>query len=110
MFTDVPQPPYYAVIFTSKLNLKKSADYGKMADEMIALAEKQSGFLGAESVRSAAAGITVSYWQSEEDILRWKNNPRHKIAQAKGKTAWYDAFSLHICKVEHNRFFTKSKG
>ena len=37
--------PYYAVIFTSKLN-KKSVGYEEMSQKMYDLAKNQKGFLG----------------------------------------------------------------
>jgi len=64
-----PQPPYYAVIFTSQ-RTEGDRGYGRMADRMIELARAQPGFLGVESVRGAdGLGITVSYWASKEAIV-----------------------------------------
>ena len=52
-----PQPPYYAVIFSS---LRTAGDngYGSMAARMEELAKEQPGFLGIESARDGL-GITV---------------------------------------------------
>ena len=72
-----------------------------MAEKMFALASQQPGFLGAESVRDAAGvGITVSYWESLDAIKNWKRNEEHLVAQAKGKSEWYQQYRLRICKVE----------
>ncbi|KAA3613975.1 MAG: antibiotic biosynthesis monooxygenase [Calditrichaeota bacterium] len=110
MFINSPKPPYYAAIFTSELKTGVNDDYSEMAEEMAALAEKQPGYLGIDSVRDAdGLGITISYWQSEEDILQWKQNARHKVAQKLGLTQWYKTFSLRICKVERDRFFPNAK-
>jgi hypothetical protein len=68
-FASTPEPPYYAVIFTST---RTSIDegYAGMADRMVELASQQPGFLGVESVRGAdGLGITVSYWSSPEAIV-----------------------------------------
>lgn len=63
-----PEPPYYAVIFTS-IRTPGGNGYAEMADEMVALAKRQPGFLGIESARDAnGVGITVSHWDSEESI------------------------------------------
>lgn len=77
-----PQPPYYAVIFTSE-RTEGDRGYAEMADEMVRLASIQPGFLGVESAREGL-GITVSYWDSLEAIQKWKQNERHLIAQKKG--------------------------
>ena len=59
MIAKTPQPPYYAVIFTStRTSVEKG--YSEMANKMVELAKMQSGFLGVESAREEI-GITVSY-------------------------------------------------
>ncbi|CAM5194820.1 putative protein YqjZ [Ureibacillus acetophenoni] len=99
-----PEPPYYAVIFASQ-RTEGDNGYGKMADKMVELASQQKGFLGVESARDERLGITVSYWDSLEAIRDWKEHAIHKIAQQKGKTEWYQNFSLRVCKVERHSFF-----
>jgi heme-degrading monooxygenase HmoA len=95
-----PEPPYYAVIFTS-LRTDGDRGYGQMAERMAELAREQPGFLGIESARGAdGLGITVSYWTSEEAIGAWKANTEHRIAQETGKRIWYAQYQLRIAKVE----------
>lgn len=97
--------PYYAVIFTSK-QTKTTEGYAEMADEMEALAKKQKGFLGIESARQDL-GITVSYWQTLEDIKNWKQQADHLQAQQKGRQDWYSYYHVRICKVEREYEFSK---
>ncbi|GMA98251.1 antibiotic biosynthesis monooxygenase [Pelosinus sp. IPA-1] len=105
-----PQPPYYAVIFTS-VRTEGDNGYDKTANEMVELGFSQAGFLGAESVRDAAGvGITVSYWESLEAIENWKDNARHKIAQKLGQELWYESFATRICKVERLGLFKVDEG
>jgi Uncharacterized enzyme involved in biosynthesis of extracellular polysaccharides len=101
-----PQPPYYAVIFTSERTGGDNG-YAKMADKMVELAATQPGFLGIESSDRDrdGLGITVSYWESLEAIQNWKEHSMHKAAQEKGKTVWYQRFGLRVCKVERDNFF-----
>ena len=95
-----PEPPYYAVIFTST-RTEGERGYGHMAERMVELARQQPGFLGVESVRAAdGAGITVSYWASEEAIRHWKANAEHLDAQRGGQTTWYADYFLRVAKVE----------
>lgn len=99
-----PEPPYYAVIFTSE-RTDGDNGYGKMSDRMVELAAEQPGYLGAESVRdSNGVGITVSYWESLEAIRNWKENPLHLAAQRKGRSDWYQAFGIRITRVERQYF------
>ena len=62
LIANTPEPPYYAVIFSSHLT-EDNNGYSQMADRMIELASKQPGFLGVESAREDI-GITVSYWST----------------------------------------------
>ena len=64
--------PYYAVIFTSLLS-NNTEGYQEMAIKMETLAKKQPGYLGFESAREDL-GITISYWESLEDIKNWKQH------------------------------------
>ncbi len=95
-----PQPPYYAVIFTS-LRTEGDRGYGDMAERMLTLAAEQPGYLGVESARGAdGLGITVSYWASEQAITAWKAQTEHQSAQEAGRRMWYADYRVRVCKVE----------
>lgn len=102
-----PDPPYYAVIFTST-RTSVAEGYGDMATKMVELAAQQPGFLGVESARGEdGLGITVSYWASEEAIVNWRTNAEHRIAQSQGREKWYSEFVTRVAKVERVRPFTR---
>jgi heme-degrading monooxygenase HmoA len=95
-----PEPPYYAVIFTSR-RTPVDEGYAAVADRMVELAARQSGFLGVESTRGAdGLGITVSYWATLADIAAWKAQGEHRVAQSLGMQKWYAAFETRIARVE----------
>lgn len=99
-FAATPEPPYYAVIFTSK-RTEEDGGYGDTAEHMAALAQDMPGYLGLESARGPdSLGITVSYWESEEAIANWKSHADHLAAQDRGKTHWYEHYELRVAKVE----------
>jgi heme-degrading monooxygenase HmoA len=93
-----PQPPYYAVIFTS-IRTDVDNGYEETSLRMIELARLQEGFLGYESAKSEV-GITVSYWKDLESIKKWKANVEHRIAQERGKKEWYSSYKVRIARVE----------
>ena len=95
-----PEPPYYAVIFTSQ-RTPGDAGYGKAADRMVELAQRQPGYLGVESARGEdGVGITVSYWKDEASIRAWKLQLEHTAAREQGRKQWYSAYELRVAKVE----------
>jgi heme-degrading monooxygenase HmoA len=98
LISKTPEPPYYAVIFTS-VRTKTDDGYDLMAARMLALAKNQPGFLGVESAREQT-GITVSYWTDLAAIQKWKDHPEHRKAQKQGRGQWYDAFKVRVAKVE----------
>ncbi|WP_461051907.1 antibiotic biosynthesis monooxygenase family protein [Spirosoma arcticum] len=110
MLADTPQPPYYAVIFTS-VRTDVVEGYGDTATRMVELAHGQPGFLGVESARESSerrtVGITVSYWESIEAIRNWKQHAEHLIAQQTGRDRWYEAYKTRICKVERDYGFER---
>lgn len=100
MIANTPNPPYYAVIFTST-RTEGDNGYAEMAERMVELAAQQPGFLGIESAREDV-GITVSYWTDLVSIKRWKADTDHLAAQKSGRQLWYDAYKVRIAKVERD--------
>jgi heme-degrading monooxygenase HmoA len=95
-----PQPPYYAVIFTS-IRTAGDRGYAETADRMVELASGQPGFLGVESVRDAeGVGITVSYWESTAALQAWKAQAEHLVAQQRGQRDWYQHYEVRVARVE----------
>ena len=105
MIAKTPEPPYYAVIFTS-VRTEEEGGYADAALRMAELASQQPGFLGVESARNEI-GITVSYWDSLEAIKNWKNNAEHLVVQQSGRNIFYRSYKTRICKVERDYIFEK---
>ena len=100
-FAITPEPPYYAVIFTSQRNVGDAEGYAEAAEAMSALAAQQPGYLCAESVRGDdGAGITISYWRNENDILSWKHHAEHAAIRNRGRRDWYTRYITRVAKVE----------
>lgn len=103
LIANTPEPPYYAVIFTS-LRTPEDHGYGLMAERMAELAAQQPGFLGMESARDEL-GVTVSYWESLEAIAQWKRQVEHREAQRLGRSDWYAAYRVRVARVERDYGF-----
>lgn len=95
---NTPEPPYYAVIFSSHRTVGDHG-YAATAERMMELAAEHPGFLGVESVREDL-GITVSYWENLEAIRNWKRNAEHLEAQRLGRSQWYSTFRVRVARVE----------
>ena len=100
MIAATPTPRYTAVIFTS-LRHGRDDGYAAMAEQLVALAEQQPGFLGLESARDGV-GITVSYWIDDSAALAWKQVSEHLVAQQLGKQRWYRDYQVRVATVHRS--------
>jgi heme-degrading monooxygenase HmoA len=105
-FAATPEPPYTAVIFTSRRTNADVAGYEAMAISMDSLAARQPGYLGIESVRrEGELAITVSYWVDDESARAWKQVAEHQVAQQLGRDRWYTGYRLRVARVERDYGF-----
>jgi heme-degrading monooxygenase HmoA len=100
LIVNTPEPPYYAVIFSSLRN-DDIEGYAETAARMLELAALQPGFLGVESAREDL-GITISYWSDLESIKKWKAHAEHLEAQRLGMDKWYSNYMTRIALVERD--------
>jgi len=103
-----PEPPYYAVIFTS-LQTDDLAGYDEAAARMGELAATMPGYLGFEAARDGI-GVTVSYWKDLESIAGWKREAEHLAAQSDGRRRWYSHYVTRIALVERDYSFERIGG
>lgn len=103
MIALTPEPPYYAVIFSSYLK-NNLYDYEETFEKLMQIAGEIDGFIGMESVRNDF-GISISYWKDKSSIEEWKENFEHIIAKKRGKQEWYKNYSLKIARVEYEKNF-----
>jgi heme-degrading monooxygenase HmoA len=102
-----PEPPYYAVIFTSRLR-PDAEGYAEAAERMEKLVADSPGFLGIDSARRAdGVGITVGYFRDEESIRIWRGQPEHAETRARGRAHWYEAFEVRVAKVDRAYGFVR---
>lgn len=102
MFAATPDPPYTAVIFTSRRTTSDEAEYGRAAEQMEELAGRQPGYLGIETARDPQDrfGITVSYWETEAAARSWKQVADHLEVQRLGAAKWYEGYQVRIATVD----------
>lgn len=96
---NTPEPPYYAVIFTS-VRTDGDNGYAEAAKRIFEIARQQPGFIGNEASRQDI-GVSVSYWKSLEAIRAWKEHPEHRKVQ-KMAAVWYGESRIRVCKVERD--------
>ena len=88
----------YAVIFQAELKFQDQ-EYSETAKRMRELAKNKYGCVEFVSVCEGEEEISISYWESEDQIRRWKQDVEHIKAQEKGKTLWYKSYSIEVCEI-----------
>ena len=89
-----------AVIFVSERTADDDAGYAHAAAAMDALASRQPGYRGIDSVRgSDGLGITVSYWADEASARAWRDDPEHTAIRERGRAHWYTRYEVIVTKV-----------
>ncbi len=88
----------YAVIFRAEIN-ELDADYSKTAKRLRELALDKYGCIEFVSATEGESEIAISYWNTKEEITRWKNDPEHVAAQKSGREKWYKSYTVQIVEV-----------
>ena len=96
-----PNPPYYAVVFTSINADVDHTEHSEVYRRMVALAEGYEGYLGIEPARNAdGSGVAVIYWKDADSIAAFARDPEHVVTKKKGREIWYSHYMIRICRVE----------
>ncbi|MEU6775286.1 antibiotic biosynthesis monooxygenase [Streptomyces sp. NPDC046759] len=106
----LPEPPYYAVVFTSTRTAQALADgpdgYARTAERLSRLVREVPGFLGEDSAHTPGGlAVTVAYFRDLAGIEQWRDHPAHLVAKRRGRERWYERYAIHIARVEHSHAF-----
>ena len=88
----------YAVIFKAKTK-ELDEEYFIMAKHMRELAMNKYGCTEFTAVTEGREEIAISYWDSMEQIAKWKQDSEHLVAQELGKSKWYEDYVVEIVEV-----------
>jgi heme-degrading monooxygenase HmoA len=88
----------FVVIFRARLRSPDS-EYSVVAARLRELALTQFGCLHFHAVTEGRDELALSYWPSEAAIVAWKSHPEHTLAQAAGRTRWYESYSVQVAQL-----------
>ena len=82
--------------------------YYETNDSLLERLRTMSGYLGHESARGDdRRGITVAYFDSDESIREFRELGSHRIAQKRGRSEWYETYSIHVGQVTRSYGFPR---
>jgi len=88
----------YAVIFRAEI-AEADSDYVGTAARMRDLALGEYGCVEFTSCTEGGQEIAISYWETLEQISRWKQNALHLEAQQKGRSRWYRSYTVEVVEI-----------
>ena len=88
----------YAVIFKAEIN-KIDKSYSETALRMRELAINKYGCTEFVAVTEGNNEIAISYWETQEQIVKWKQDAEHLVAQEQGRSTWYKSYRVEVVEV-----------
>lgn len=76
--------------------------YFAHAEAMRAAVAEVEGFLGVERFESVTAPghfVSISRWQDEAAITRWRNHPAHRAAQKAGREGIFSDYRITVAEI-----------
>jgi heme-degrading monooxygenase HmoA len=87
------------VVFRSRLRPEAREEFGRLADEMMEIARGMPGFRS-YTLFTADDGerCSVIEFESPEHLRAWREHPRHREAQRRGRERFYQEYTLHVAE------------
>ncbi|MBN8500527.1 MAG: antibiotic biosynthesis monooxygenase [Sphingomonadales bacterium] len=75
------------------------------------LAAAQPGFVAIKGfVAADGEVVAISEWESEEAAKAWGSHPEHARVQARGRSDYYQSYTLYSCTHPKVRSYERPKG
>lgn len=90
------------VLFEVTLKTDKIADYLGRAAALKELLAQTPGFVSAERFSSLATEgklLSMSIWEDEESVARWRNVLDHRMSQKEGREKLFESYKITVCSV-----------
>ncbi|PIJ42018.1 antibiotic biosynthesis monooxygenase [Tatumella sp. OPLPL6] len=91
-----------AVLFEAEPQAGAEERYFQLATELKPLLTTVPGFIEIErfqSLRTPGKILSLSWWEDEGSITRWKQNMAHTLAQKEGKESIFAYYRIRVAKV-----------
>ena len=91
-----------AVIFEIEPAKGRMGDYLDIAAEVRPMLDEIEGFISVERFQSLTDPrkiLSLSFFEDEKSIARWRNLNAHRGAQTKGRGGVFDGYRLRIASV-----------
>ena len=92
-------------VFRSRLR-DDPEGYDETAEAMEAAARAMPGFVDFKSFRADdGERVSIVVFDSPESHTAWRDDPRHRAAQQRGRNEWYAEYRIQVCSLEKEHVF-----
>jgi heme-degrading monooxygenase HmoA len=91
-----------AVIFEVQIQEGRQEEYLQIAAQLRERLVQVDGFISIERFSSLSEEgklCSLSFWENETSIKKWREFELHRIAQTKGKTGIFADFRIRVAQV-----------
>ena len=91
-----------AVIFEANAIPAQQERYLQLAAELKPELEQIAGFISIErfqSLNTVGKILSLSWWESEESVIAWKQNLKHLAAQFEGRESIFSFYRIRVAHV-----------
>jgi heme-degrading monooxygenase HmoA len=87
------------------------AAYAAEAAHIEEMARRQPGFISFKSYEAEDGdAIALSEWDDEDAALAWRRVAEHSAAQSRGRSDYYEDYTLFACKNPRIHRFSRKDG
>ena len=99
-----------AVIFEVIPTTQGKAEYLAIASSLREDLLGMPGFISIERFQSIADPqklLSLSFWENEESVSRWRNFEKHRHAQAKGRSSLFSDYRIRVGCIDRDYSMTE---
>jgi heme-degrading monooxygenase HmoA len=95
-----------SVLFFSRLTPEAGVEYVATDQRLMEKARTAPGFVKVKSFTAAdGERLTIVWWKDLETLRAWREDPEHRVAQAKGRALWYRYYDMEVAEVVRETHF-----
>jgi heme-degrading monooxygenase HmoA len=103
----------FVVVFEVQPKAGSEQDYLEVAASLMPGVEAIEGFISVERFESLATlgkFMSVSYWEDEESVKRWREHNRNHLAQLSSRDKSFGEYRITVAEVERQYGTFKPNG
>ena len=102
------------IVIVFRARIREGADMAgleALGMRMVECAGAMPGFVSYKDFAAAdGESVTIVEFESEPQLLAWRNHPEHVQAQERGRREFFSAYQIQICPQQRAYRFSLAEG